>query len=579
MPLASESQIAGRVTDTNGAAVEDATVLVCPTPVTAASACLSGLHTDARGAFSASLPPGRFVVAAVKRGYDISMIQVFTRSSRLHNVRLEPRALQEPEAADARLLEPDWFLRQRRADVLREEEAALSNVAYRASPPPDGLATRGLLGPVDGDFAQSFSAQDLLSLADGASLNNEERSRTTALALRAPLPHGLAWSLEGRSARTRLGLPEEAGLLSGGSDELAIGVDYVSSLRGEMRGTLGAWFGTSSSGASRIDQRLLEGSGELSLGDAAARRLAVGVRAWDGAADLEDGAFLTLDRAPALSAEPARMAGSGYNLYAGERWQAGDRTRVDYGLEYRIASPSEELRPVPHFGMSHTMRLSGAAEIEVRSELLVDPGRPGGILAIQAVALGPLAVSASVSLLPANAFMNVAATRAGRPAAWGLPSPGQSSADMREIGIEFAGDFGPVHGSLGGSVGRAGRRSLPIIEESPLLLVSFGSERFYTTRLGVDYEPWEARMEVGYLRVESDGAAEGALAREPPPDYRRLDLLVSKVLPSPRSLLGARLRALVEWQGLGYDSVLAASGGSFLSGVSSRLSGGVGVAF
>jgi hypothetical protein len=86
-------------------------------------------------------------------------------------------------------------------------------------------------------------------------------------------------------------------------------------------------------------------------------------------------------------------------------------------------------------------------------------------------------------------------------------------------------------------------------------------------------------MEVGYLRVESDGAAEGALAREPPPDYRRLDLLVSKVLPSPRSLLGARLRALVEWQGLGYDSVLAASGGSFLSGVSSRLSGGVGVAF
>ena len=30
---------------------------------------------------------------------------------------------------------------------------------------------------------------------------------------------------------------------------------------------------------------------------------------------------------------------------------------------------------------------------------------------------------------------------------------------------------------------------------------------------------------------------------------------------------------------LGYDSVLAASGGSFLSGISSRLSGGVGVAF
>jgi hypothetical protein len=142
-----------------------------------------------------------------------------------------------------------------------------------------------------------------------------------------------------------------------------------------------------------------------------------------------------------------------------------------------------------------------------------------------------------------------------------------------------AGDFGALGGSLSGSVGRAGPRDLPVIEEGPLLLVSFGSERFYETRLGVDYKPWDARVEVGYLRVESEAPREGGAPPEAPLDYGRLDLLLSKVLPSPPSLLGARLRALVEWQGLGYDSVLAAQSGASISGVTSRLSGGVGLTF
>jgi len=585
--LASDGIVAGRLTDTKGAAVADATIMLFPADEAVDSSPCEDGRTDAHGAFSAVLPPGRFVVAAVKRGYEISMTRIDTRARRIVSMKMQPREWRGASAdpRDAGLLEADRFLRQQRADVLREEEASVPVMVYLAeSPSGTGVGSAGedrsraLLGPVDGDLAHSFGAESLFGLVDGAG-DGDEGARTTALTLQAPLSQGLTWSLEGMSARTRIGLPDGAGRLTGGSDRLAIGVDYVSAQGRTKLGTLRGWFGAADAGAGRITQRVLEGAGEMALNGNSGRRLALGVRAWGGAADLGDGDFLTLDRAAAMEPEPASVDGAGFSIYTGERLQIGSSTLLDYGLEYRADSLSGESRPVPRLGVSHTVAVQGSADVTVRSELLIDPERPGGVLAIHAAPFEQLQVSASLSVLPANAVVDADPARPGRPAAWGLPSPGQRSADTREIDLALSGNFGAFSGSLTGAIGRAGPRSLPVILEGPLPLVSYGSERFYETRVGVAYSPWEARMEVGYRRVESEARREDRATQGPPLDYRLLDLMLSKVLPSPRSMLGARLRALVEWQGLNYDSLFASNGGSSLSGITSRLSGGVGLTF
>jgi hypothetical protein len=85
-------------------------------------------------------------------------------------------------------------------------------------------------------------------------------------------------------------------------------------------------------------------------------------------------------------------------------------------------------------------------------------------------------------------------------------------------------------------------------------------------------------MQLGYRSVSAEDdplPAPSGAAR----DYRRLDLVVSQGLPSPRALVGARLHALVAWQGLDYVAADAAPGGAMLAGVASRLTGGVGLSF
>ena len=582
--VASDGTLAGRLIDSRGTAVADATILVFPAGGSVQIDPPARLQSDARGAFSASLPEGRFVVAAVKRGYEISFAQVCTRTSRVLRMRLRPT---EPKRAgadplDARVLDEEWFLRQQRADVLRDEEASIADVTYENPADVDeGPAAanleRALLGPVDGDLAHSFAAENLLGMVDGAA-DSDDGARTTALTLHAPLNRQLAWSLDGMSGRSRIALPDGAGRLTGASDRLAAGIDYRS-VEGERTAALRGWFGTATAGASRIHQRSLEGTGEMALGSGATHRLAVGLRAWGGEADFGDGTFLTLDRTASAATEMERVDARGYNLYAGERLQLGELTQMDYGLEYRTDSQAGEDRAVPRLGVSRVLLAGSAKEMSVRSDLLLDPGRPGGRLAIQAAPHEQIRVSASLAFLPPNAFIDIEAAVPGRPAARELPSPGQSSAATREVDVQVAADLGALEGSLSGTVGRAGERSLPVIEEGPLALVLFGSERFYETRLGIGYRPWEARMEIGFRRVASESRPEPGPPIGPPLDYRRLDLMLSKVLPSPRSILGGRLRALVEWQGLEYQSLLAANGGSLLTGVTGRLSGGVGLTF
>jgi hypothetical protein len=585
---ASDGTLAGRLTDNRGTAVADATILVFPAGGSRQLDAGDGgarLQSDARGAFSANLPEGRFVVAAVKRGYEISIAQVCTRTSRVLHMQMRPSDPKRgADAMDARVLDQDWLLRQQRADVLRDEGASISDAAYLTDKPTDAdrdsraaNTERALLGPIDGDLAHSFAAENLLGMVDGAA-DSDDAARMTALTLHAPLNRQLAWSLDGMSGRSRIGLPDGAGRLTGASDRLAAGVDYRS-LEGERTAALRGWFGTATAGTGRVSQRSLEGTGEMALGGGATHRLAVGLRAWGGEADLGDGTFLTLDGAASTAPEIEREVARGYNLYAGERLRLGDLTQMDYGLEYRSDSAAGEDRAVPRLGVSRVLAPGSQKEMTIRSDLLLDPGNPGGRLAIQAAPHEQVQVSASLAFLPANAFIDIEAAVPGRPAAWGLPAPGLNSAATREVDVQVAADLGPLEGSLSGTVGRAGQRSLPVIEEGPLALVSFGYERFYETRLGIGYQPWEARMEIGYRRVVSETRPDTSTPAGPPLDYRRLDLLLSKVLPSPRSILGAQLRALVEWQGLEYESLLAANGGSLLSGVTGRLSGGVGLTF
>jgi hypothetical protein len=266
---------------------------------------------------------------------------------------------------------------------------------------------------------------------------------------------------------------------------------------------------------------------------------------------------------------------TGLALYAGDRRALGVRTRIDYGLEYRDDSISSQGRVVPRLGVTHQAGFE--TPVTVSSEILLDPDRPGGRLAIEGRPGSVLTVAASVSMMPANAAVvsepltqDVRPTRALDPAA-------MSTAQTRQVDLSLSGDFGPLSGSLTGSLGRTGPRGVPLIEQGPLPLVSYGGERFYETRVGIAYRPWSTEMQLGYRSVSAED--------EPPPapsgaahEYRRLDLVVSQGLPSPRALVGARLHALVAWQGLDY---LAADvpGGATLAGLATRLTGGVGLSF
>ena len=579
--FASEGAIVGRLTDSHGAAVAGATVLMIPADDRMECPDAQVL-SDADGAFAALMPPGRYVVAAVKRGYEVSLTEVNSRASRVLRLRLRPREITEGPR-EPELLGTDWFLRRHRPDVLRDESASLPFMYLEsaAAETPAQAATenlaRALLGSIDGGLTQSFGAEDLQGLVDAAG-RSEAGARTTALTLRAPLSRNLAWSLEGQSARTRTALPDGEKSMTGDADRLAVGVDHTATQGLHRHWAIRGGFGTAAANDTEVSQRVLEGRGELALTDRHHRHLAVAMRAWGGQATLAEGGFLTLDQAAATGLTPMRTEGEGVNFYVGERLEIDPRTRLDYGLEFRDDSLSGESRLVPRLGVSRALAVPGEADLAVRSELLLDPGRPGGRVAVEAAPLNRMLVSASLTVLPANALL-YADHDGGRPAARGVRGPGQSSAQSSELDVAVTHDFGTLCGSLSGAFGRTGRRSLPMVEEGPVPFVSFGSERFYETRVGVAYKPWETHMEVGYRRVESEARPAQPAAHSAPLDYRRLDLVVSQALPSPRSLLGARLRALLEWQALNYDSLLARNGAWPLSGLTSRLSGGVGLTF
>jgi hypothetical protein len=587
--IAGQSSISGRLTDTRGAAVPGATVLVFPVdlaegprgcadaapaaggPDEGAPACAL-LRSDLDGGFVAILPPGRYRVAAIKPGYEVSITEVHSLASRVVRLRLEAEPGGTGRSRGDRTRGIDWALRPRPNDILRSEDPALpvgfvlaaNAPPHDASSPPPPAPSAGLLGPIDGEVTQSVTAGDLPGVGS-ASLGDTGRS--TSLAARAPVDDRLAWSFAGGTARTQAGLPGTDEVMAGGADRMLAGAEYDGGQNADLRGLVRAGTGRTLGGSLEVRDRLLAAAGSVHTG-VPGDAIEVAVQAWSARAHTGEGDYVTLDAA-AAGASAAPVTGDGLSVYAGARHEFGATTSMRYGVEYRDDSLGGGTRIVPRVGAHRA--LGGVNGLVLDGEILLDRDHPGGSVGLSGATAGSLRIAALVEVMPEFA------PAATGPEAMSGPVPGApaaTTAGRRAIDVSVARDFGPLGGSVAGRLGRTDARSLPAIEEGPMPIVSVAAERYYETRLGLAWRPSETEMQVGYRRVEAEATATGARGG----DYRRIDLLVSQRLPAPRALGSARLRALVAWQAIAYDAILAGAG-TPVSGLASRLSGGVGLSF
>lgn len=586
-----ESPITGRLTDTRGVALAGATILVFPAAGMGpgAEACTQ-VRTDPDGGFVAFLPPGRYLVAAVKQGYDVSLTEVHSLASRVLRMRAEPS--RGGEARRPRTgLDLDWILRGDRDDILRaetpaippalllaEEKAPASGAAPAGEAGPgaaDRVASaratgRDLFGAVDGEFLQSVGAGELPGLGAGAAADSD---RATNLDLHAPVNDHLAWDFAGATTRSDVMADADGAPIGGGVDRLLAGVIYMPAAGGRLGGAVHTGVGRGLAGSASTDDRLLvaEGVYRAESGDP----LEIGLRTWSTRIDPGDGRYMTLTN-PAAGALEA-SGESGVSLYAGSSHQFGPRTALRYGVEY-LDRGALGRSAVPRVAMRRS--IDGGADLAVEGEILIHPDHPGGRMALACTPGQGLRMTAAIFVLPE--YETAAAAGGGAPigavlaGAGGIPAVDPVGATRSAVDLSFARDFGPLAGHLAGGVGRTGARSTPAIDPGPLPLVSAGPERYYETRLGVAWKPWKTEMQVGYRRVEAEPGGDPGAASSA--DYRRVDLMLAQTLPSPRALLGAELRALVAWQEVTYDGFIAGAGSS-TSGLASRLTGGVGLSF
>jgi len=590
--VAGESAVSGRLTDSRGAALSGATILVFPVGMPdglagcAGAARVAGhaidgappcalLKTDLDGGFVVLLPPGRYMVAAVKQGYEVSITEMHSLATRVLRMRLEPSPAEagSPRAGRARGI--DWVLRGTPNDVLKTEDAALSPAFVVAANAPAGAAPPAApasappaptapLGALDGEFTQSLTAGDLPGMA---SASVGDAGRATTLAVRAPVDERLAWSFAGASARAQAGLTGTGAAITGGSDRMLAGAEYGAAADA-LRGVVRAGVGRAMGGSAEVHDRLMAAAGSIET-SAGGDPIEVAVQAWSARADLGAGGFVTLDGV-AAGAPAAPVSGGGLSVYAGSRHDFGAATAMRYGVEYRDDTLGGGSRVVPRVGMSHA--IAGAGGVAFSGEVLLDPGSPGGSVGIESGTADTLRIAAVVAVMPE--FAPAAATMTGVMAGVAAAPMAALAAGRRSVDVSLARDFGALGGSLTGGFGRTDRRSMPAIEDGPMPIVSLGAERYYQTRVGVAWRPSATEMQLGYRRVEAEPAAAGAAGG----DYRMIDFMVSQGLPAPRALNGARLRALVAWQGVAYDALLAGAGAP-VSGLASRLSGGVGLSF
>ena len=311
--------------------------------------------------------------------------------------------------------------------------------------------------------------------------------------------------------------------------------------------------------------------------------------------DLGDGgAFLSsLDAGP--TALEAGGQGSAVSLSGRDDWRVAERSVLQYGLGYHTDRAAGSSYLVPRVGM--TCALSAAGDLFLRSALLYriddrvpqDPGGPApgpwGDVTQGTRSLGyeigvtrrpenRLQFAATLSYTPFQGFDGGDGTVSAVFRDDGRPILADAGAGLHEMEFEVGRGFGPVHGSLAGSLGRVEGRLSPWLQEAPLNTLKPGEARYYLTSLRAQFQPTDTELRIDYQRVTGsmqpgDPAGDGAL------DYRRLDLAVYQDLPWV--VANSRFRVLMSYQGLQYESL--DDFGLPDSGATSRVTGGVDISF
>jgi hypothetical protein len=253
---AGEVTLAGRVVDRGGEGIHGATVYlrhVDRGPNTSyedshiieeeRSIGLWVIRTDADGSFAASLPTGRYDLAAFKAGYDFSLTAVNTRARGVVDLSLEKTGDIQlgdlPVGSAGQNLGLDWILRRSTKDVLRDRNRVA--IANRPLASEDRWRPESRMGSMtrslDGTFTHRFSGGDPLG-GNSASLGNTS-GRSTALALRGGIGENGAWRFLGREGKSYT----EMGNVSAvhhdqHSDRIIAGLDYRVSAADDLSATL-----------------------------------------------------------------------------------------------------------------------------------------------------------------------------------------------------------------------------------------------------------------------------------------------------------------------------------------------------
>jgi hypothetical protein len=314
--------------------------------------------------------------------------------------------------------------------------------------------------------------------------------------------------------------------------------------------------------------------------------------------DLGDGGALLSDAdSGALPLEPA-ADGLVMTLFGGDDWRLTDRSTVNYGLRYHGDPSSGGAYLVPRVGLTTTLAEVGDLVVHSAVMYRVEDNRPASPLAVDAYRRDPgvesnrLGYEIGVTGRPDDR-LQFAATLSYRPFQEGMDgrtvplAPGEApeesllilsdaTAGRHEMEVEVQRGFGFVQGAWLGSVGRVQGLLAPVLGDGPVVEAATGQARYYLTGLRATIQPTETEVRIDYRSVLGETAAPesggGASLR-----YRRVDLAVLQALPfSP--FASSRWKIRMAYQGLLLDSVdgVAPWPGS---GATSRLSGGVDIAF
>lgn len=268
-PVSGVAELSGRVADPDGLGIGQARVFLTalgrslPLAVSGwegarsllTSPRILALETSEDGTFSIALAPGRYRVATLKPGFEVSMTEVDTQVRGALEVRLRQAARiilgDLPSSPPSREPSLGWILRSSQDDVFRDQEARPvdaidpSGQPADAALPPAGvpktaLADSGagglssarmrwlqaILRPLDGEFVQHWSGADLLG--DGGDGPGDTSGQSTALALRGSIGAQGTWHFDGLTGRLVTGPGDAgAGIRQGRrADRMQVGVDY-----------------------------------------------------------------------------------------------------------------------------------------------------------------------------------------------------------------------------------------------------------------------------------------------------------------------------------------------------------------